>query len=413
MAHGTAHTPTHAQEQSHVAVPEAHEKRRDIQALRALAVALVIANHAGVPGFEGGYIGVDVFFVVSGYIITSLLLRETEAKGSLSIKNFYARRARRILPASSLVLIVTVLASYQYLGFIQGASIASDTKWAAVFSANFHFIATQTQYLGAQAPPSPIQHYWSLAVEEQFYVVWPLLLLLLVKVGRGRFSRSHPTLLLSAIIVASYAWSILSTSNSATVAYFSPLTRACELGSGALIAVVAPRLMRGLPGRSGLPLTLLGLTAIVGSALMCDANTAFPGAVIGIPVLGTVGVLMGGVAAPNGRYQLTLGFGPIQWLGDISYSLYLWHWPLLIIAEERASAPLSAGQRALLVLAAVGLAAITYYAIEQPFRRSRWLRKRPLLSIAIGVVLIVAVVVVAQAEIANHPQVVVTTGIQG
>ncbi|MCZ7576157.1 MAG: acyltransferase [Dehalococcoidia bacterium] len=159
--------------------------RPDIEGLRAVAVGLVVLGHARVPGFEGGYIGVDVFFVLSGFLITGLLLRERASSGSISMAGFYARRARRILPAASIVLVVTVLASYEWLGFLRGAEIAEDGKWAAVFAANLRFASEGTQYLNLTAPPSPLQHYWSLAVEEQFYLVWPIVFLIVVSVAPG------------------------------------------------------------------------------------------------------------------------------------------------------------------------------------------------------------------------------------
>src|ERR1039458_2545764 len=154
------------------------EFRPDIQALRALAVLLVVLYHANIPGIHGGFRSVDVFFVVSGFVITNVLLRERASKNTTSIPGFYARRIRRILPAATVVLIATIFATYRWLSFITGASSAEDAKFVAVFIGNFHFAAIGTQYLTAHQPPSTLQQFWSLAVEEQFYLVWPILFLL-------------------------------------------------------------------------------------------------------------------------------------------------------------------------------------------------------------------------------------------
>src|SRR5580692_1686893 len=155
------------------------EFRPDIQAMRALAVSLVVLYHANIPGIHGGFLGVDVFFVVSGFVITNVLLRERASKGTNSIPGFYARRIRRILPAATVVLIGTVFATYHWLSFLAGATNADDAKYVAAFIGNFHFASVGTQYFTADQAPSTLQQFWSLAVEEQFYLVWPVLFLLL------------------------------------------------------------------------------------------------------------------------------------------------------------------------------------------------------------------------------------------
>src|SRR5690349_16678617 len=203
--------------------------RPDIEGLRAIAVGLVLAFHGYSEPFTGGFIGVDVFFVISGFLITSLLLRERLKKGRISILGFYARRVRRILPASALVVVCTVVATYHLLGFIAGNDVADDAKWTAAFAANIHFGLLGTNYLGSQLPPSPLQHMWSLGVEEQFYVVWPGLFLLLVVIVRGARHRNALAATLLLIVGLSLTWSVLETMSNATWAYFSPLTRAWEL----------------------------------------------------------------------------------------------------------------------------------------------------------------------------------------
>ena len=379
--------------------PESRRKpggfRADVQVLRAVAVLLVVLYHAGVPGLAGGYIGVDVFFVISGFLITGLLVKEQERTGTISILKFYGRRMRRIMPAAALVLLATVVASYHWLGYIRGAHIAEDAQWSAVFLANFHFAAIGTDYLNAQSDPSTLQHFWSLAVEEQFYVVWPALFLVLGRVRR----RIAPVVL---IVAASYVFSIVATTQNATQAYFSPFTRACELGAGALLALLADRTAR-LPRSAGHVLSIGGMIAIVVAACTMTDAMAFPGAIVAVPVLATCAVLAGGSVIAGTRLDEVYRFRPVQLIGLWSYSLYLWHWPLLTIAEERLGHAPAPTVRAILVLAAVALSAVTYYVLENPVRNLPVLRRRAVVSVAMGLVLIAVVVAVTVAEVTSHP----------
>ncbi|HTZ09497.1 MAG TPA: acyltransferase, partial [Acidimicrobiales bacterium] len=182
--------------------------RPDVEGLRAVAVALVVLFHAGWSSLSGGYVGVDVFFVISGFVITGVLLRERASSGSTSLVRFYGRRCRRIIPAATVVMVATVVLAYVFLGSVEGARAADDGRWAAVFLANVHFIALGTSYLGSQRPPSPLQNFWSLAVEEQFYIVYPTLFLLLASL-RSRLSlRARLAIGLGVVFCASLAYSI-------------------------------------------------------------------------------------------------------------------------------------------------------------------------------------------------------------
>ncbi len=373
--------------------------RADVQALRALAVLLVVLYHAGVPGLTGGFLGVDVFFVISGFLITGLLVREQERTGTISIIKFYGRRMRRIMPAAALVLIATVVASYQWLGYIRGAHIAEDAQWAAVFLANYHFAAVGTDYLSAQSDPSPLQHFWSLAVEEQFYVVWPALFLLLGWITKSARTKILPVAL---IVAASYVFSIVSTGQNATAAYFSPFARACELGAGALLALLVTQLAK-LPQRIGVALSAAGMAGIVVAAFTMTDAMAFPGWVVAVPVLATCAVLAGGSVIHGTALDTAYRIRPIQLVGLWSYSLYLWHWPLLTIPWERLGHAPTPAARVLLVLAAVALSAATYYLVENPIRNMRFLRRHAVVSIALGLALIAAVVLVSVAAVISHP----------
>jgi peptidoglycan/LPS O-acetylase OafA/YrhL len=361
--------------------------RPDIEGLRAVAVAAIVLFHAGVPGIGGGYIGVDVFFVISGFLITSLMMREVATTGGLSLLRFYGRRARRILPASALVLVTTILAGYHWLGFLRGDEIAADGRWAALFASNFNFAAQGVDYLQSQSAPSPLQHFWSLAVEEQFYLVWPAVVVLLIWLGL----RHATPLLLSLVVACSLGFSIWHTG---TWSYFSPATRAWEIGTGCLLALVADRLDR-LPSPVSTALAGAGLGGIVVAALSFDDGTTYPGWAAALPVGATVLVLAG-------RGDALLGLAPLRWLGQISYSLYLWHWPVLIIGEQ-AFGPLPGRARSGLVLLSLALAIITYAFVENPIRRNPRLQRSHLITAVVALLLIAAPVVVAQWTTGTPP----------
>jgi peptidoglycan/LPS O-acetylase OafA/YrhL len=363
------------------------EFRPDIQAVRALAVLLVVLYHADIPGVHGGFLGVDVFFVVSGFVITNVLLREKASRGTTSIPGFYVRRIRRILPAATVVLIATVFATYHWLSYITGGVNADDAKYVAAFVGNFHFAALGTQYFTATQPPSTLQQFWSLAVEEQFYLVWPLLFLLITLPWKALSPVVRLISMLSVVIGLSLAWCIIETSQNEVWAFFSPLTRAWELALGAILAVVAPHL-RGRSPRWGLVLASAGLVVVLVSTWIYTSATLWPGAAVIAPVVATGAIIAGGsLRGPDGFGRL-VNFAPIQWVGNISYSLYLVHWPVMTIATQYAIAPLPLHSEIELVLLSVVLAAVLYYAIENPIRRSKWLVNRRMVTFIFGAILI-------------------------
>jgi peptidoglycan/LPS O-acetylase OafA/YrhL len=370
--------------------------RPDVEGLRAVAVGLVVLFHAGVPHLTGGYVGVDVFFVISGFVITGLLLRERQGTGGTSILGFYARRVRRILPAATLVIVATVAAAYVVLGVVSGNYVADDGRWAAVFLANFHFEAVGTNYFTAALPPSPLQNYWSLSVEEQFYVVYPTLFLLVARV-RGRFSlRTRMSVALGVVIVASYWLSVTQTASHPASAYFSPFTRAWELALGALVAV-STTWLKHLPAQMAALLTWAGLAAILYSAFAFDARTVYPGSLVAVPVVGAALIIAGGVAAPSTGTESLLGLPPFQWLGKRSYSLYLWHWPILIIAAEQVGkTSLPVGDNLILVVFAVILSMASYRLVENPIRHWRLPTRT---SVVAGVALVLSTVLVLSLAI--------------
>jgi peptidoglycan/LPS O-acetylase OafA/YrhL len=348
---------------------------------------LVVLYHGNIPGDHGGFLGVDVFFVVSGFVITNVLLRERASKGTTSIPGFYARRIRRILPAATVVLIATVFATYHWLSFVAGAINANDAKYVAVFVGNFRFASLGTQYFTATQPPSTLQQFWSLAVEEQFYLVWPVLFLSLTLPWRAFSPVTRLVSALSLVIGVSLAWCIIETHQSEVWAFFSPLTRAWELALGALLAVLGPHLRARAP-RLGIVLASLGLVAVLLSAWFYTSSTLWPGAAVIIPVVATGMIIAGGSLRGPESFGRFVKFAPVQWMGNISYSLYLVHWPILTIATQYAIAPLPLHSELELVALSIAIAAVLYYAVENPIRRSRWLARRRLVTFAMGAVLI-------------------------
>ena len=372
--------------------------RPDVQGLRAVAIFLVVVYHAGLPGFSGGYIGIDVFFVISGFVITGLLLREREGTGGTSLRSFYGRRARRIIPAATLVIIVTVVISYHWLGPLVGHETAVDGQWAALFLANVHFAAVHTNYLAAQAPPSPLLNYWSLGVEEQFYVVYPTLFLLIGWWARKQSFRASLSVVLVALISVSYAMSIVLTSTNAPSAYFSLFTRFWELALGGLIAVHGRHLQR-VPQAWAAVASWVGLLVILLASVTLSGSSAYPGALVAIPTLGTGMVIAAGAAQPIWGVESMLRRRSFQFLAAISFPLFLWHWPILqIAAQSRGATSLPAWDTILLLLLAGVLATLTYYFFENPIRHSRFLARRRWASLLMGLCLIAATLAVTTYE---------------
>ncbi len=373
--------------------------RKDIQGLRAVAVVLVVLDHAGVPFLAGGYVGVDVFFVVSGFLITQILVREASLNGSVSLSRFYARRARRILPASTLVLLVTSVVAGITLSASRAQEVVNDVLWSAAFAANIHFAQLDTDYFALDRALSPAQHYWSLAVEEQFYLVLPLLLLFVVwwggrrlRAGKRFSGRTVTGVIVGVLSLVSLTWSVLATVSSPTTAYFSSLTRAWELGVGVVLAMAVPKFARLLP-RTRMVLSGAGLAAIFAAALLYDKTTPFPGYAALLPVLGSAAVLAAGIHADGRGPGWVLTWRPFTWIGDLSYSIYLWHWPVLVLG-----APLLTGddpewlEKSVLVGVALVLSLLTYHLVEQPFRRGRLPGSRGQLALVLWPVSVGAVV---------------------
>ena len=354
--------------------------RGDIEGLRAVAVIAVLLWHAKLSWLPGGFVGVDVFFVISGFLITRMLLGQIRATGRISLLDFYARRARRLLPAACVVLLVSLVLTYLFLPRIRWADTAWDAIASSLYVVNWRLAEQATDYLSAGLAPSIVQHYWSLSVEEQFYLVWPVLMLALTWAGLRRRHLLLPALLV--VLGASFAWSVHLSQASPQSAYFVTTTRGWELALGGVVAVGLPWLAR-LPKAVAGSVGWLGLAAIVAATTAITNTTPFPGYAALLPTLGAAGVIVGGAVAGREGPALLLDTRPARAVGVLSYSLYLWHWPLLVVAEAKWGA--LSTPAALAVVAASALPAwLTYRYVENPIRHARRWRKKPAATLRTG-----------------------------
>ncbi|MCR4513384.1 acyltransferase family protein [Aeromicrobium sp. 50.2.37] len=312
-------------------VEETHQQRLDVEGMRAIAIGTVLAFHAGLPWFAGGFVGVDVFFVLSGFLITGLLARELSRSGRVRLGRFWARRARRLLPASALVLLFSTAVTWFALPLTQRGAFGGDIVSAALYVVNWRLADRSVDYLAEDVGASPVQHFWSLAVEEQFYLVWPVLLLLVALLARKRVLRGA-FLVLALVALASFAWAVHLSRTDPAPAFFVSTTRAWELAVGGLLALAAPQVHR-VPAVARAALGWMGLLAVGCAALAFDGSTTWPGVATLVPVLGTAAMLASGVVPTRGGPGTLLSLKPLVWLGGLSYSLYLWHWPVLVAGE--------------------------------------------------------------------------------
>lgn len=363
------------------------EHRRDIQGIRTIAVTLVLLFHAGVPGFSGGFVGVDVFFVVSGYLITGIVARELDSTGSISLRTFYAKRILRIVPAATVVLVAVAIATLLWLPITRWLSTAKELIGSAVYISNWQFAAS-TNYLNAGLPASPLQHFWSLAVEEQYYLLWPALLALgcfafkkraTPRRAAGAAAIRYAWALMLVLTVSSFVFAVLLMQTHPEPAYFVTPARLWELGAGSLLALSVPYL-RHLGLAASRTLFISGLLLVLGAGTLFDSATPFPGATALVPVVGASALIASGIGKGAAqRSHWLLGSRPFVWIGDNSYALYLWHWPILIIGQQGfgLSSPLASY---LLVASAIVPAYLSTRFLEKPIARNQKLRshtKRP------------------------------------
>lgn len=365
----------------------AHQRfRPDIQGLRAVAVILVILAHASVPGFEGGYIGVDVFFVISGFVITSLLRRQPPQYVRQNLAYFYARRIRRIVPAATLTLVATTLAAYFLLGTNFVPQLLGDVRWASFFSENFRLIHTGSNYFIPGIAPSLVTHYWSLAVEEEFYLFFPLVVFSLTWLTPLRSRATTLGLFLAVAICASawYSWHL--TPISPTVAYYSPFTRFWEIALGGLVALLPGAWARRTPYVNALvgTIALIGLAAAV---WRLNTMSVYPGVLAWWPCGTTAILLWTGQASAPGPVTL-LSWRPLRYIGDISFSLYLWHYVWLMLPLQMVHPPTSSWAREIEIAGAFACAVLSYHFLENPIRHSKRLDRD---GVAVALMLVICV----------------------
>ena len=372
----------------------AAEFRPDIEGLRGIAILLVLLFHAGLPWTPGGFVGVDVFFVISGFLITGKLWRESQQPGGLNITRFYAWRIRRLLPAALVAVALISLVGLLLAAPLDRSELAADGAASALSLANMRFIGS-VDYFAATTSPSPFLHFWSLSVEEQFYLVWPALIVLLT--WRGGSSRRLIVALLIGV-VASFALSIWLTDASPARAFYLLPTRVWQLGVGGLLALIG---VAGTSRRAG-ALAWAGLAAVAVAGVALTAEMPYPGLAALLPTAGAVALLYGG-AAPSGPVRL-LAAAPLRFLGKISYSLYLWHWPLLVLPLMFLERALTGVEVVASVAVAIGVSWLSWRFVEQPFRygdRSR--RATSWSAIRVGVAGILSVALFTQGLAAALP----------
>jgi peptidoglycan/LPS O-acetylase OafA/YrhL len=339
--------------------------RQDIEGIRGIAILLVVGFHAGVRALAGGFVGVDVFFVLSGYLITGLLAREVAATGDVDFHTFYARRARRLLPALLVVLVATIGLALWLCAPIDQPTIASDGRAVALHYGNVLFARNAVNYHASSG--NPFLHTWSLAVEEQFYLIWPLLFAF---VGRAHGAAgATPRRLINWIAVVgalSFAASLWLTGVAQPWAFFGMPTRIWEFAVGGIAALALSH--RAVPSeRVGLTLQGLGLAGIAFAAVSFHEALPYPGFAALLPAVGAVAVIAGGAIARSSPVTKVLSTAPIRWAGRMSYSWYLWHWPLVGLGAA-LDWKIGVGGKIAWSLAALGLAVLTHRFVEERFR---------------------------------------------
>lgn len=368
----------------------ASDFRPDIQGLRAIALALVLAFHAGL-GLDGGYVGVDVFFVLSGFLITGLLIREGEKTGRISFLSFYAKRAKRLFPAAALVLVATTIATALWGPSGELTEFGLDAVFAAAYLVNWRFAERSVDYLAEDVGRSPFLHFWSLSVEEQFYFIWPALIAIGLLVST-RFKRPLK-LTLGVVLLTVFAPSLIHSALEDTdpKSFFVTTTRLWELALGAYVALGRTTLSR-IPARFGAAISAVGLAMILSAAVLYNAKTPWPSVYALLPTVGAALTLIGGQANSASTIAKALALPPAQFLGAISYSAYLWHWPFIVVGQDWLELKGPAWGFALCALSIIP-ATLSYRLVEQPVRFAKALAAHPPYTLAIGASLSLSAVV--------------------
>jgi peptidoglycan/LPS O-acetylase OafA/YrhL len=379
--------------------------RPDIEGVRAVALFLALLCHGGLPLAAGGFIGVDMFFVISGFLITGLLVAEAQKTGTISLGRFYAHRMKRLLPLAALVLVVTVVGGLLLFPPARSDILSGDVFAAALHYVNWHFAGQSVDYFGPETTASPVMHYWSLSLEEQFYVVWALVLFAVVGLVRrrgGGVRNLRMTLLAIVLVIGigSFLYSIHYSAESPNAAYYSTLTRAWQIAFGAALALIPlPRL--SLRWCWVLSLAAFGLIAY--ATLSFSPSTVYPGWLGTVPVLAVGALIVAGIGTARSAPQRLLETRALVYIGGLSYAWYLWHYPVMIFGLAIKPDLGYLDTTALVLLA--GLPAVaSHHLIGQPLRYSKTLTRFPRRAVAVGSVASVAALAAALALVAMTPR---------
>lgn len=353
--------------------------RTDIEGLRGISVLVVVLFHLEISLFSGGFVGVDVFFVISGYLLTSLFFKEIEREKFVNVFAFFSRRVRRLLPASVLTVFGTVLIGWLVLSPFALEELIKDAFAASTYSMNFRLVHQATDYLGSQSSPSIFQHYWSLAVEEQFYLIWPFVFAGLAKL---KISREQIGILMGILITISFGFSVIQTEQNEIWAFFMLPTRAWEMALGALIACYKDQILL-LNEKLIEILSFIGLASILIPCVLYDDFTLYPSWRAAFPVIGTALI----ISCAGSTISKILSFKVFTSIGKYSYGWYLWHWPLICLAKRYYFQ-----QNDLLVsfiasVVAFFMAVISYKVIEKPIRELKVFSTRPKKGVVLGIFL--------------------------
>lgn len=362
-----------------IARPAPNSFRRDVEGLRGVAVLLVVGCHCDISWCAGGFVGVDIFFVLSGYLITGLLAAEYRCASRLNLLEFYARRVRRLLPSCVIVLATTTLFAAAFLSPQEMRLAGQAARWAGLYASNLYFDRNAADYFASNVENNPLLHTWSLGLEEQFYLVWPLLILVALR-GARRLQRVITVL--TAVTILSYIYCISTTRMAPTVAFYELPARAWEFAAGGLLAFL-PTSGKSNNSRWAVALGFFGLLAVLAACLFVKGGAAFPGWIALLPVSGTLAILLAGVNAPKRGVSAFLSASPLQFIGSRSYGWYLWHWPFLVFASILYPG-ITSGGKVLAASASLLAAGFTYRVVERPIRDNAYLTVRPQLSLSIA-----------------------------
>ncbi len=371
--------------------------RADIEGLRAFAILVIVAYHAGIPGFSGGFVGVDVFFVISGYLITRHLLRDSKAQGSVAFGTFWARRIRRLVPGLGLMVVATLFVSMFIVTPFDMLETAKEGAASALYVSNILFAQNTQNYFGSNPNKSPFLHTWSLGVEEQFYLLWPFVVMALLLIVRRRphLHRRAALAVFAAIFIGSFALNIRWTGEGSSWAFFSLPTRAWEFAAGGFLGSLA---IRRSPHRLlQFAVGFIGLGLLIWATELFNASTTYPGLDALLPVTGTVLLILVGTGPDAYRYSpvsRALTIKPMQWTGKLSYSWYLWHWPfivLTVLAFDNASTVI----RTTAALASLGCAYLAFQYVENPVRFNPLIVGSVRRTFVLGLIITAAVLFVA------------------